>query len=371
MAAISKRKDGRWQAIIELPLDLKTGERKRKWIYADKRPEVRRMATKLEEQVASGNYIDPSKLTIEGYLLTWIKDYCADLSPTTVDAYQTYIKGHIVPAIGKIKLQKIKPLDIQRFYNGESEKGYKGNTIRQEHIILNRALKDAVRNSLVQYNPVDRVDKPKPNDFEPDVYDEDNFINLLNAVVDTDDEVPILLAGILGLRRGEIFGLRWSDIDFKEQVISVRQTLVYADGELMFKPPKSKKGLRSITIPADLEPVLKDHRKRQMAIMKPAEGSHGLVCCHLDGEQMNPRSYSTHFKGLLEQHSLPHIRFHDLRHFNATMMMKYKIDVKVAANRLGHADPGMTQRIYQHVLNDMDVDAAEKLNHILEHWSQK
>ncbi|MBO8170195.1 MAG: site-specific integrase [Thermoanaerobacteraceae bacterium] len=367
MAHISKRKDGRWQAVIELPPDPKTGKRRQKWLYADTRQEVKRLANELEAKIASGNYTEPTKLTVEGYLLQWLEVYCKKLSPTTVDGYRIYIEKHINPFLGKIKLQKLKPIDIQKFYNSEKEKGYSNTTILQEHRILHRAFKEAVRNSLIERNPCDMVDPPKLDDFQPKIYDQDKFNKLLNAIAGTEDEIPVLLAGLLGLRRGEVFGLRWSDINFQEKTLSVRQTLVYANGELKFKPPKTKKSVRTITIPDGLIPILKEHRKRQLKAQLESETykEYGLVCCRKDGDKINPRSYSRHFKDLLKKHGLPHIRLHDLRHFNATMMLKYGIDVKIAAERLGHSTPSTTQKIYQHVLKDMDMEAAEKLNKIL------
>jgi integrase len=373
MAAISKRSDGRWQAIVDLPPDIKTGKRRRKWLYADTRPEVKRAANQLEERVASGNFVDPSKVTVEGYLLQWLEDYCAHLENTTVNGYKRYIKKHVKPFLGDIKIQALKPIDIQRFYNDEFEKKYSGTTILQIHRILNKAFKDALKNDLIERNPMEKVDAPSLGDFKPTIYNNKQFNNLMDTIAGTSDEMPVLLAGILGLRRGEVFGLRWADINLKQGTISIRKSLVPVAGELELKNPKTKKSIRDISIPDDLIPILKKHRKTSMKILSQVNQDNSsnwqgnsFVCCKPNGEMINPGSYSRQFKELLSNHNLPHIRFHDLRHFNATMMLKYGIDVKVAAERLGHSTPNITQITYQHVLKDIDVEAANKLNKILQ-----
>lgn len=371
MATISKRKktDGRWQAIVDLPPDPQTGKRRRKWLYADDRSTVKRMANQLEEKIASGNYVEPSKLTVEGYLLQWFDDYCSELASTTQEGYMNYIKGHIIPFMGKKKLQKVKPVDIQRFYNSEYEKGYSGTTVLQIHRILSRAFKEAMINNLIENNPMLKVKAPKKADFEPTVYDEEQFNELLNSVAGTNDEVPILLAGMLGLRRGEVLGLRWQDIDFDQKTISIIQTVTFANGKIEFGPPKTKKSRRTIAAPEGLLKVLEKHYVRQAEQRLktgPKYKNHDLVYCRENGEPVNPRTFSRYFKDLLKKYNFPHIRFHDLRHFNATMMLKYGIDVKIASERLGHSTTDTTQKIYQHVTKDMDLEAAKKLDKIIQ-----
>ncbi|MBS3969639.1 MAG: site-specific integrase [Clostridia bacterium] len=373
MAAISKRSDGRWQAIVDLPPDPKTGKRRRKWIYGETRPEVKRAANQLEERIASGNFAEPSNVTVKGYLTQWLEDYCAHLEATTVSGYKRYIEKHVVPFLGHVKLQKLKPIDIQKFYNDEIENGYKGTTVLQIHRILSKAFKDAYKNDLIERNPMEKVDPPKTDDdFKPTIYNDKQFNKLLDSIAGTSDEIPVLLAGLLGLRRGEVFGLRWADVDLRQGIISIRKSLVPVNGELEHKQPKTKKSIRDISIPQGLIPLLKKHRKASMQILSQEKTvqnkgwqANCFVCCNKDGERINPGSYSRHFKELLKKYGLPHIRFHDLRHFNATMMLKYGIDVKVAAERLGHSTPNITQITYQHVLKDIDVEAADKLNKLL------
>jgi integrase len=368
MATITKRKDGRWQAVVELPPDPKTGKRRRKWLYADSRSEVKRLANKLEDRIASGNFVEPSKLTVEGYLLQWLEDYCTNLSPTTLESYTVYIKKHIIPFLGNFKLQKLKPIDIQRFYNDEFEKGYSGTTVLHEHRLLHKALDDAMKNYLIERNPIDMVEAPKPNNFKPQIYDETNFNNLLKSISGTEDELPIILAGLLGLRRGEVFGLRWKDVNLEEKTITINQTLIYVDKQFIFKPPKSETSKRTISIPENIIPILKKYRAKciEECMKNEQDYKEKLVCRKTDGSMINPRTFSNHFKDLLKKHKLPHIRFHDLRHFNATMMLEYGVETKIASKRLGHSTPAITQKIYQHVTEKMDKDAAEKLNRILQ-----
>lgn len=369
MATITKRKDGRWQAIVDLPPDPKTGKRRRKWLYADGRPEVKRMATKLEAKIASGNFVEPSNLTVEGYLLQWLEDYCSHLSPATVAGYKRYIVNHIIPSIGSIKLQKLKPINVQRFYNDEKDSGYSNTTILQEHRILRKAMSDALKNDLIEKNPLDMVDAPRKSDFAPSVYNEEHYAALLAVAVGTIFDIPVLLAGVLGLRRGEVFGLRWNNIDLEAGTLCITQTMVPAGGQIHIKEPKNESSKRTITIPESLIKVLKQHKKTQLRERAKNDGKFNIddcfVCCKENGQPVDPASFSRDFKTLLEKNNLQHIRFHDLRHFSATMMLKRGINTKIAAQRLGHSTPSTTQNIYQHVLADMEKEGAEKLNDLI------
>lgn len=351
MATITKRKDGRYMAVV----DLKNGGKK--WLYTkgkNARQKIKIMAAELEDKVDSGNYEQPSSMTLEGFLKLWLENYCTHLKNSTLAGYKRYINNHVIPILGKKKLQKVKPLDIQKFYNEELEKGYKGKTLLQIHRILHKAFKDAVRNDFIDLNIIDKVDAPSAEDFNVSIYTPKQYYQLLEAVKDTEYEMPVLLGGLLGLRRGEVFGLTWKDIDFKTKTVTISQSIVPSDGQLHITSPKSSKP-RVVTMPDLVYEVLK----------KKKDKIYGYVCSKQNGDSFNPGSFSRCFKEFLKKNKLPHIRFHDLRHFNATMMLELGIDVKVASERLGHSTPAITQQIYQHVSKKMDTKAAKKLNSLV------
>jgi integrase len=180
----------------------------------------------------------------------------------------------------------------------------------------------------------------------------------------------------LGLRAGEILGLSWDAVDFENSVITISSTLVRGKtvnekGETVynFKEPKSDTSNRSLPAPLGLMDMLKDYRKRQMELRLRSYGKYdnkyNLVFTQLDGSPMESNSFSRLFKTFLESRGLPHVRFHDLRHTNATIMLASNVSAKVASSRLGHSSIGITMDLYTHVLQNMEVEAAEKLNKII------
>lgn len=353
MANLTKMKDGRYRIVVELPPDPLTGERRRKFITGSNKQDVRERANKLIAKIETGNLNNCDKLTVEGYLSEWVKVYCEHLSATTAEGYKIYINKHIIPYLGRLQLAKIKPMHIEDFYNKEYEKKYKAKTVLQEHRILHKAFYDAVKNELIAKNPCDYVKAPSPDNFQPNIYTKEDFKKLLCCVMDTPDEMPILLAGMCGLRRSEVLGLMWTDIDFENAIINVRRAAVSVKGGAKIKEPKNKTSLRTFAFSKSLIPIFKKYK------------GIGYVCHHEDGTPLNGKSFSHHFHDILEKNNLKLIRFHDLRHFNATMMLRLGISDKEASERLGHSTPAVTRKIYQHVLDDMDKEAATKLNEIL------
>lgn len=348
-----KRKDGRWEAYV-IYTDPDTGKEKKKSFYGkekygqDAKRKLNEFITKLE----SGDYSDISKITLEGWLKKFLEVYCAHLAETTKEGYENYIFNHIIPVLGRLKLNEVKPLHIQRFYNEEREKGYSGTTILQEHRILHKAFKKAIGDGLISKNPCDGVDAPKPDDYNPTVYTEEQFTSLLDKLKGHRMEAFILIAGMCGLRRGELLGLTWQDIDLDKGIISVKRNVVPTSKGNITKKPKTKKSEREIAIPSIIIPRLRQLR------------GIGKIFTRLDGIEYNPGSVSRMFKEFLKKNGLPHIRLHDLRHFNCTMMLKYGVSEKEAQERSGHSNPIMLRK-YQHILEDMDKQSADKLNNVL------
>lgn len=356
-----RKSDKRYVGKYMLPPDPITDERKPKYVYGEtnvkeSRAEKQKVVAKLNNLIAeveSGNFSNVHKMTVEGYLNNWINIHAKDdgIAKTTEQGYRIYITKHINPFLGKILLSELKPLQIEAFYKKEKVKGYKEKTILQSHRILHKALKTAMKNGLIGNNVCDLVDAPSPEKFKINMYDENKYNLLVEAFKGTDLEIPVLLAGMCGLRRGEVLGLRWQDID--NETLTVFQTVVVANKKIIIKPPKSETSLRTITLPSIIIPILK--RKRGI----------GLVCPDEHGNPQHPGTFSKKFAAALADKELEHIRFHDLRHFNATMMLKRGITDKEASERLGHSDPNITKKVYQYVLKEMDKKSANKLNDIL------
>ena len=246
-------------------------------------------------------------------------------------------------------MDKLKPMHIKEYYASELEK-YSPKTVLQEHRILKKAFRDAVNDDILIKNPCDAVKAPSMvNEYEPVIYTDDEFAALMDAVKNTKEEIPIILAGLCGLRRSEIFGLRWSDINFKTGTMTIFNVAVPYKGNIVNKVPKNKSSLRTITMPEEV-----------IAILKKYKGI-GYVVTN-KGNQINPSTYSHTFADMLLKHGLKHIRFHDLRHYNATLMLRLGISDKEAANRLGHSNVITLRKTYQHILDEMDKATAQKIN---------
>jgi len=363
MGSIFQDKSGRWRGVVNLPKG-QDGSRKQKVFYGDttktvsqQKKELQVQITDLEYEINNNLYLNETNKTMEQYLKDWLKVYADEnLEETTRQLYEMYVKVHINPSLGKFKIKDIRPMQIQEFYNekmkdvklenGKVKKGLSNNTIGKLHSFLNRAYEDAITNRTVKYNPCQGVKKPRKAKYKPAVCNEKSFETLLSETKGTLDGALILLAGICGLRRGEIFGLRFIDIDPINFKLTIFQTKVRFNKKWIIKKPKSETSSRTISVPEFVTNTISAY----LAGLK--------VVPELIFSEFQPDAYSKHFKKLLVTHGLPPMRFHDLRHFNAVIMMKYGVPDKVASQRLGHSQVQITREIYQHVLPDMDRQAS-------------
>jgi integrase len=252
----------------------------------------------------------------------------------------------------------LRTIDRGKDHEGNEIKRYKGKigysekTLLQIHRILHRAFKKAVGDGKLSKNPCDGVDAPTPEDYEPAIYTEEQFIKMLEKLEGHRMESLILIAGMCGLRRGELLGLTWDDIDFDNEMISIQKNRVPTKEEgVIEKEPKTKKSKRSFAIPSVIMPALKRCR------------GIGKLFVRLDGEQYHPGSVSQAFSNFLKSNKLPHIRLHDMRHFNGTMMLKHGVSEKEIMERGGWSTAAMVKK-YQHVLKEMDKKSADKLNNV-------
>ena len=375
MGSIFQDKAGYWRGTVNLPR-IPGCSRKQKTFYGDlsqtvsqQKKELQIQITNLEYEINNNLYLNESNATMEQYLKEWLKIYAAEsLEETTGELYEMYVEVHINPLLGKLKIKEIKPMQIQEFYNekmkdielenGKIKKGLSKNTIGKLHSFLNRAFDDAMKNRKIKYNPCQGVNKPKKKKYKPAICSEENFYALLDATKGTFDEIMILIAGICGLRRGEIFGLRFIDVDFKNHKLSIVQTKVRFKKKWIIKNPKSETSIRTIYVPEFVTDAINNYLTSLKVVPETIFG------------EFLPDAYSKHFSKLLITHNIPHIRFHDLRHFNTIIMLKYGVADKVASGRLGHSQVQTTREIYQHVLPDMDKQASNIIEGIFSKKSE-
>lgn len=361
-----------WQIAIELGMD-ENGNRKRMYKSTNgTKKEAEKIMIKLISELEEGTLVQESSMTVATYLRNWLKTYVEiNLSPTSIDGYRDNIEKYIIPHIGNIPLQKLSPLHLQDMYLKLSENGKinrKGGlaprSIRYIHMNLSKALREAVKMQIIKRNVATMVTIPKVKTYRAAVYNEQEIISLLNIAKGTDMEVPITLAATLGLRRGEILGLKWSDINFHECRLIINNNLVSTSEGAVLKTPKTESSHRTIEISDSIVTMLKKHliwQKENKIKLGRDYCDNSLVCCYPDGNLINPKVFSKKFTRFLERNNLKNIRFHDLRHSNATLMLEYGIPAKVASERLGHSSISVTLDIYSHVTSKMQKDVADKI----------
>jgi len=288
---------------------------------------------------------------------------------------RTSIEPAAVPALGKHLLHKLKPLPIQSYYaealrtgRRDGGGGLKAQTVLHHHRVLRQALGQAVKWQLVAFNPASATEPPRPDRREMKVLDENNVVQVLKLVRESSIHIEILLAVTTGMRRGEILALRWTDVDFKKATVAVQQSLEQTRaGGLRFKRPKTERS-RVIVLPALVVESLKRHRAEQATRrlqLGPAYKDADLICCLVDGTPRSPAGLTRAFRDLLADKKLPRVRFHDLRHTHATLLLSQGTHPKVVSERLGHSTIGITLDTYSHVLPSMQEEAARRLNDAL------
>lgn len=367
----------KYSVVIELGRD-NNGKRIQKWFsgYKTKKEAEKALVTILH-QIETNTFINPEKITLAEYLRQWMHDYVEpNLAPKTIDGYKVNIEGHIIPSIGNIPLQKLQPIHIQQFYRSKLENGrlddkggLSAKSVLYIHRVLRKALSNALKMQLIPRNVADAVELPKAKTYYAKFLNEKELKKLLNTLKNTDIYIPVLLASCLGLRRGEALGLQWKDIDFENKTISViRALLPSIGGTPIFHEAKTKTSERTIVISDSIIFELEKHRNKQQRYRKllgNAYKDYDLVTCLNNGSPINPASFSHTFARTLKKHNLRHIRFHDLRHSNATLMLKHNISPKVASERLGHSKINITLDLYSHVLKEMQEEAANKIDNAI------
>lgn len=229
-----RKRGNKWCFIIDIGYDPKTGRRKQKWFsgYRTKKEAEKAMAEKIHE-INQGIFVEPSRITLEEFLKRWLEDYARiNCAPRTYEGYAYIVRKHLIPSLGKITLDRLKPVHIQTYYaeklnNGrmDGEGGLSARSVLHHHRVLHEALEHAVKWQIISVNPVKAVSPPKPQKKQINVLTRDEIIQLLKAAEGTRFYDPIFFAVNTGMRRGEIIALRWCDIDFENRIISVRQTL--------------------------------------------------------------------------------------------------------------------------------------------------
>lgn len=313
---------------------------------------------------------------LEQFLTHWLEDvHKHSIRARTYERYEEIVRLHLIPGIGHHRLQKLLPQHLQTFYTKKLEEGLSNNTVISFHNVLHKALETAVRWNLIARNTCELVSPPRKMRFEIQPLSIEQIRIFLVAAQGHPQEALFILALSSGLRRGEILGLKWQDIDFQTRKLQVRRTLTRIPSKLPGRgyteaEPKTDKGRRSLVLPSFTLEALKQHRIKQLEAKLKAGTQwqdHDYVFCTSIGTHLNPtRDVLDQFKKLLEKAGLPDIRFHDLRHSAATMLLGMEVHPKIVQEILGHSQISVTVDTYSHVLPTMQAEVMKRLNDVLQ-----
>lgn len=363
-----------WTAVVDLPPDPVTGKRRQTRISAPTKREAEVLCNRKIAAIASGGFAeaDADHITVASYLARWLEANASTVRPGTQQRYEDIARLHLNPIIGRIRLAKLTPLDVQRLYQDRLTKGkLSATTVNTIHVVLHKALKQAMRWGLLTRNVTEAVDPPRESTPQYVTWTQPQVALFLGVSDSHEQAVLWRLAVLTGMRRGEILGLRWDDLDMARGQLAVKQTRVRgANGEFTFGQPKTQKSRRSIAIPPSLVEALRKHQLKQheerLALgLGDAYNVAGLVFIDAMGKPLHPNTLAYQYQKLQRAAGVPVIRFHDLRHTSATLMLANGEHPKIVQERLGHSSVSMTLDRYSHVSMDMQRGAADRLDTLI------
>jgi len=380
MGGYVTRKGKKYYAVVELATDPLSGRRRRIWHPAGTtKRSAQQLLGQLFDDLESNTFLEPEAITVAGYLVDeWLDSTKNELRHATFDSYRRNIENHVVPHIGAVKLQALRPLDLTRYYSTllssgrrDGRGGLSAKSVRNIHQMLRKAFDDAVRSHYLRSNPAIGAKPPKQsasgsNDLR--YWTAAELRTFLRHNRDHRHTPLWTVAASTGMRRGELLGLRWRDVDLKQRRLSIRQTIISVNYEVLRSEPKTVKARRSIDLDVNTVQILRAHRAEQDLERRALALDHhpdDLVFCREDGEAYHPEFVRQSFDRRVRSSPVPKIRFHDLRHTHATLMLKAGIAPKIVSERLGHATVAFTMDVYAHVIPGMQAEAAQVFGDVL------
>ncbi|MGN7938540.1 tyrosine-type recombinase/integrase [Metabacillus sp. 22489] len=360
------RKGYTYSVTIELGKDPLTGKRKQTTKRGfETKKEAERYANEIENQVNKGTYIVDSKMSLSEYLYQWLElSAKRKVRDTTYANYKRAIDFRIIPVLGKINLSDLTVAQCDKYINHLIDEELSERYIEYIYTVLNGALEKAVDWELIIRNPLKKVEIPRGRRRKYVTWTREELNKFLHYAQfgDITYYIAFLIDAYTGLRRGELLGLQWSDIDLNEARINVERSLIYDDKGFRFGPLKTESSQRSIKIDEVLVSELKKYRKQQLEFKLSLGNSYhdqNLVFARLDGNPIYPRQLTTVFNRIIKQAEVPKIRIHDIRHTHATLMLEAGASLKDVQERLGHSSIKMTGDIYAHVTPKMQEKSTQ------------
>jgi len=357
------RTDGSWSAQITLP----NGKKKTRNSKSQK--VVRDWLQQQRNTVHQGTWTDTPDVTLGGYLERYLSDVVAHtLRPTTQESYFILTRTHILPELGSVKLTALRPEQLQNFYATKLSKGYSKRTVQYLHSIIHKALEQALQWGLVPRNVADAVQAPRPSRKAPEMLSQEQLEKFIESTQDHPLYALWVTAITTGMRKAELLGLRWSDVDFDSGIIHINQVAqsVHHHG-ILISEPKTEKSRRSIDLPRVTVAALRLHKQKQEGIRASVREwkNLDLVFPTKLGTPIGSSNVLTYFHAALEKAGLPKVNFHSLRHLHSTLLLMAGIHPKIVQERLGHSRIDTTMDIYSHVIPGMQKPAAATMDQLL------
>lgn len=344
------------------------GVRKRRWVTCPNLAQARRILREFVAGRAAGAGVKPSGLTLGQWLERWMEEIVVpNLAFTTAYGYRGMIENDLRPMLGDVPLQQLTPGDIQRYYTHlREDRGLGPYTVRHHHDLLGSALRLAVKQELLPRSPMERVEPPRVPPREAKFYRAEDLTALYRAVEGTWLETVVKLAGSLGLRREEICGLRWNNVDFKRRRIRICEARAAAGAQVEQKETKNRSSARTLYMTDEIQAVLRREQERQRKLYAGlGQDACGFVTVDARGQPQSPNVVSLSFKRFLSSNCLPHITLHGLRHTFATLASAQGAPLFDIGKAMGHSTPSTTGKIYTHLQDQTHGSTLAKVEEAL------
>ena len=373
---IFKRKDLRWEGRIDL--GFRNGRRYRKSFFGYSQEEVRLKMAEATRARDTGMPVLSGTDTVASYLTAWLEGVRSTVRARTWESYELYVRRHALPVLGHVRFNSLRPGHIRSLLDRKLKEGLSAQSCCHLRTVLNTALKQAVADRLLAWNPVSSVKRPKVKGRDYQLFTPGQARMFLDAAENTRLGAMFAVGLACGLRRGEVMGLRWRDVDLETQTLKVEQTIqrvrakVAGAAGFVVADPKTDRSRRTLVLPAMLIPVLKRWRARQAEERLAAEqwggggwGDMNLVFANRVGGPVDPHMMQDEFKATLKAAGLLDMRLHDLRHCSATFLIAAGAPLRLVMETLGHSTIKLTADTYGHIARELLTDAAVKMDAVL------
>jgi integrase len=367
---VYQRADGMWLGAVDL--GWQGGKRQRKYVSAKTRREVVAKMRPLVRAAESGRLSPTRTPKMSDWMQTFLTEVAATaVRPSTLSRYEQELRLHILPDLGHLRVDKVQPHHLSSLYRRLLER-LSPSSVRRVHALLHRSFNVALRWGYITVNPAQLVDAPPLPHHEIQPLSVSEARRFLTAAGDTTMHARWALAVTLGLRQGEVLGLKWDDVDLEHAVLRVRRALQrQSGGELVLVQPKTSRSRRTVRLPPSIVESLRVHRQEQEARRDAAGNAWkdtGLVFTTRTGGPVHPRNDYRAFRALLRKAGLRRIRLHDLRHTAASLMLAKEVPARVVMEVLGHSQISLTMNTYSHVADESMQTVAERMEDTL--WNR-